>query len=115
MIHDLKEDFVAKVFELAEEELKKDYFTQYLSSYIEIVNLDTGTRMKVGVKPIGENNVGYFFISVPHNTSKPVNFSWTHDYTRNTVWTVKRLAKFFLMATDIATMIERVNRDVLKL
>ena len=115
MIHDLKEDFVAKVFELAEEELSKEYFTQYLNSTLEIIPVQSGTKLKIGVRPRKGDYVAFLMVTVPHDTTKQVDFTWSHDYTRHTAWGVKLISKFFLMATDIATVVERINRDDLKL
>lgn len=118
MINDLHQDFIANVIEKVKEVVDQaEYFTQSLhhSAYTS-GNSHTDITLIIKCWVTGNENVAKVIkLAFPHNTSKVIKVTEDDDYNSSSAWTVKYKAKYYLMATDIATFIGRVNRDEVKI
>ena len=118
ILQDLKEDFVAKVMETVEKMVNEaEYFTQYLTytSYTSDYDITSTNLIVKCWVPNQENAPKIIKIEFPHNTNKNIKVIEDDAYNNSSAWTVKHKAKYYLMATDIATFIEAVNKDDVKI
>lgn len=117
MINDLHQDFIANVIEKVKEIVDQaEYFTQYIkhTAYPNSSSVGTLLIVKCWVT-IDESIPKVIGVEFPYDTTKDIKVTEDDGYNGSSAWTLKYKAKYYLMATDVATFIGRVNRDEVKL